>query len=186
MRKISFVLFSFIKQREFYISFPAVTQFRCKGLFIMVEQLTFGSEADDIVLPHGIQLEEHLVIIIATVHGKSCFTKQGVAPIHSRECGIVNRGKVPRRMNLGKDTDRMIVAGKHRGFGYMIAFFIDIFCGSAFGTITYPAKRFKFITVRVNNIAVVDMDSRLSRPSLFNLCEISFQSFSGSALGKML
>ncbi|WP_027291971.1 hypothetical protein [Robinsoniella sp. KNHs210] len=89
-------------------------------------------------------------------------------------------------MNYGKDTDWMIVVGKHRGFGYMIALFIDIFCGRAFGTITYLAKRFKFITVGFDNISVVDMDNRLSRTPLFKLCEISFQSYLGSALCKML
>ena len=67
------------------------------------------------------------------------------------------------RMNFGKDTDWMIVVGKHRGFGYMIALFIDIFCGRALGTITNPSKRFKFKTVGFDNIAVVDMDNRLGR-----------------------
>ena len=154
----------------------------------MVEQLTFGSKAYDIVLSHGIQLEKHLVIIIATVHDKSRFSKQGIGPLHSGECDIVNGGKVffTRRMDLGKETKRMIVVGKDRGFGNMIALFIEIFCGSAFGTITYPSKRFKFVTIRLDNITVVDMDNGLSRTPFFNLCEVSFQSFPGSPLGKMV
>ena len=89
-------------------------------------------------------------------------------------------------MDLGKETKRMIVVGEDRGFGNMIALFIEIFCGSAFGTITYPAKRFKFVTIRLDNITVVDMDNGLSRTPFFNLCEVSFQSFPGSPLGKVV
>ena len=45
----------------------------------------------------------------------------------------------------------------------MIALFINIFCGSTLGTIEYPSKGFKFITLRFNNIGIIDENDRLFR-----------------------
>lgn len=109
---------------EVLLFLSSVTQFSGVSPFIMIEQLTFGGEADDIVLLQGIQFEEHLVIIVAAVHDKGCFTKQGMFQLHGGECDIVNGSKAffAGRMDLGKEADWMVVLGKDRGFGYMIAF----------------------------------------------------------------
>ncbi len=43
-------------------------------------------------------------------------------------------------MKFRKDADWVIVVGECSGFCYMIALFIDTFCGSAFGAVANPAK----------------------------------------------
>lgn len=43
---------------------------------------------------------------------------------------------------------------------------------STFRTIAHPTERFKFVTVRFHNIAVIDMNNRMLRTPFFNLCQI--------------
>ena len=50
----------------------------------------------------------------------------------------------------------MVTVRKHSCFRYIIAFLINIFCRSAFGAIAHPAERFKVVTVRFYNIAVIE------------------------------
>ena len=62
----------------------------------------------------------------------------------------------------------MVAGGKSTSLCDMISFFIYIFCGSTFGTITYDAKRFKFIAVRFYDIAVIYMNHRFRRNQGFD------------------
>lgn len=82
------------------------------------------SETEHIILFHGIQFKEHLVIIVAAVHDKNRFSKHGAASFHSGEGDVVNRSKVlfVGGMNFRKDTDWMVIMSKYGGFGHMISF----------------------------------------------------------------
>lgn len=94
IRKISNMHLVFVKQGQFYLSFPAVTQFGDEYPFIMVQQLAFCGQANHIILPHGIQFQKHFVIIIPTIHDKSCFPKQSGSTFYSRESNCINGSKV--------------------------------------------------------------------------------------------
>ena len=94
MGQISVMQFAFVEQGQFYLAFPAVTQLRSKYPFIVVQQFAFCSQTYYIILPHGIKLEEHFVIIIPPVHDKGCFFKQSGCTFHSRESYIVDGSKI--------------------------------------------------------------------------------------------
>ena len=67
----------------------------------------------------------------------------------------------------------MIVGGKDASLCNMIAFFVNIFCGGALGTIADNPKSLKFITDRLCHIAVIDMNDRFRRNHLPDLLQIS-------------
>lgn len=171
MGKKSFVLLSFVKQRQFYFSLPAATQFCGISPFVVVQKFPFGGKADDIILFQLLQLKKHLVIVIPPVHNKGGFSKQCFGTFHGRK-GHMVEGSEPffsGRVDFRKDAGRMAVTGKNGGLCYIVAFFMNIFCGRTFGTVTHPAEGFKFVTVRLYDIAVIDMDDRLVRTPFFNL-----------------
>ena len=66
-------------------------------------------------------------------------------------------------MDFGKQAYGMIAGCKHGGFGYMIALLINVFGGSAFRAVTDPSKVLEFISVRLHDVAVIDMDDGMSR-----------------------
>lgn len=57
----------------------------------------------------------------------------------------------------------MVAGCKGGGFCDMISFFINILCFGAFRAIPDPSEGFKFVTVRLHDITVIDMDDRLVR-----------------------
>ena len=59
----------------------------------MEEKFSFSSEADDIVLFHGIEFQEHFVVIIATVHDEGGFAEEGASGFYSAEGDIINGSK---------------------------------------------------------------------------------------------
>lgn len=67
----------------------------------------------------------------------------------------------------------------------MIAFFVDIFGICAFRTIPDNALCFKFITVKFNNIAVVDMYDRFVRCPSVDCAKIEIQDFLWSSFIKV-
>ena len=67
----------------------------------------------------------------------------------------------------------MIAGGKDASLRNMIAFFVVFFCGGTFRTIPDDPKRFKFVTVKLCHVAVIDMNDRVRRDPLFYLLEIS-------------
>lgn len=67
----------------------------------------------------------------------------------------------------------------------MIAFHIDIFCVCAFGAISDKAQGFKSASIRLRNVAVVDVDNGVVRDPLGNGGEIGLQGLGGNALIQM-
>lgn len=61
-------------------------------------------------------------------------------------------------MDLGENADGMIVISQYAGFCHMIAFFVNIYCIGAFGTILDKTKGLKFMTFRLHHIRVIDVD----------------------------
>ena len=82
-----------------------------------------------------------------------------------------------RRMEPGKNADRMIVGGKDASLCNMIAFFVNIFCGGALGTIADNPKSLKFITIRFYDVAVIDVNNSLIWNSPADQGEIRIQRF---------
>ncbi len=82
MRKISVMLFSFVDQRRFYFTLPLISELCCQNLFSVQMEFTLCSKTNDIVLLQFIQFQEHLVVIVASVHDESCFVKQRCATFH--------------------------------------------------------------------------------------------------------
>ena len=162
--------FAFIKQRQLHFTFPAVAQFSGIYPFIMEQQLAFCSQANHIILVHGIQFQKHLVIIIAAVHNKSCFSKQSGYAFHGGESYCVDRSKIFlfRGMDFGENTDWMITVGEDSGFSHMVSFFINVLSCGAFRTITHISEGFKFVAIRFHNITVIDMDNGMVGTPLFD------------------
>ena len=69
----------------------------------------------------------------------------------------------------------MVIFSKHCGFCDMIALFIDTLCRCAFRTIPDPSEGLEFMTVRLYDITVIDMDDRLAGAPFFNLGQIGVQ-----------
>ena len=168
------MFFPFVKHTGFDFAFPAVAKLRSHRPFVMIQQLTFGGETDDVVLAKFIQFQKHLIVIVSSVHDKSCFTKKSSPLFYGAEGNCVCRFIVflPRRMDVGENADGMIAGRKDTSFRNMVALFINTFCGSAFRTIPDNTQSFEFITVRFYNVAVIHKDHRLSRHHLFYLLEI--------------
>ncbi|CUX14314.1 hypothetical protein BN3456_00045 [Clostridium sp. C105KSO13] len=161
----------------------------------MVKKLAVGLKADDIILSKVIKLKKHLVVVIPTIHGKGCFSKESCALFHSFKsdgiCGFITFFR--RGMDSGKDTDWMIAFCKDTGFCDMIPFLVNIFSGCAFGTIPNNAKSFKFITIWFYNVTVINVNNRFRRNPFFNrmkigyscLCRNSFVKMSGKAVNNI-
>ena len=66
-------------------------------------------------------------------------------------------------MNFREDTDRMIAFCQYTGFCHMIAFFVNVFCVRAFRAIPDNAESLEFITIRLYDITVIDVDDRFIR-----------------------
>ena len=67
MGKVSVILFPFVGQGDFDLSFALVAKLCCRDLFPAEIQPAFCCKADDIVLVQFIKLKEHLVIIRTVV-----------------------------------------------------------------------------------------------------------------------
>ena len=61
-----------------------------------------------------------------------------------------------RRMDPGKDTDRMLVGSQGTSFRYVVAFFINIFRLCTFRAIADNTKRLKLFSIRFYNITFID------------------------------
>ena len=79
----------------------------------------------------------------------------------------------------------MIAACKNTGFGNMISFFVNIFGGGTFRTITNDTKSFKFISVRFCNIAVINVNDWFIGNPFFNCLKIGNRGFLRNSLFKM-
>ena len=79
----------------------------------------------------------------------------------------------------------MITFCKNAGLGYMITFFVNIFCGGTFRTITNDTQSFKFISVRLCNITVINMNDWFIGNPFFNCLKIGNSGFLRNALFKM-
>ena len=93
MREISFMFFPLVKHTGFNFSFSAAAQFCSHSPFVMVQQLTPGGQADDIILPKFIQFQKHLIVIVSSVHGESCPAEKSGSLFHGMEgdciCGFI-------------------------------------------------------------------------------------------------
>lgn len=75
MRETGLMLLPFVKQTGFDFAFPAIAKLCSHCPFVMIQQLTLGGQANDIVLSKFIQFQKHLIVVVSSVHDKSCFTK---------------------------------------------------------------------------------------------------------------
>ena len=91
MRKVSFVVFAFVEYVCFDLAFLSVTQFGSHCPFIVVQKLAVGFETYHIVLSEFIHFQKHFVIIVTTIHCKSCFFKECSALLHCLESDGVCR-----------------------------------------------------------------------------------------------
>ena len=125
--------FSFVDKGRFDLSLALVSELCCWDPFLMKIKLAFGGQPDNILLLEVIQFEEHLVVIVSSVHDESGFSKQGCAAFHGGESDAINGREIFffGRMDLRKNTDWMIIICQHTGFCHMIAFLVDIFCVGA-------------------------------------------------------
>ena len=71
------------------------------------------------------------------------------------------------------------------GFGYMIAFFINIFNIRTFGTIPDNIESFKFIAIWLYDITVIDMNNRFVRDPFTDRGKIGMQGFYRGAVIQM-
>ena len=77
-----------------------------------------------------------------------------------------------RRMDPGKDTDRMLAGSQGTGLCYMVSFFINTFCLCAFRAIADDAKSFKLFSIWFYDITFVNKDNRIGWEEPFYSVEI--------------
>ena len=75
-------------------------------------------------------------------------------------------------MDFREETDWMTAFCQYTGFCHMIAFFINVFCVRAFRAIPDSAESLKFITIRLYDITVIDVDDGFIRNSFADNGEI--------------
>ncbi len=174
MGKICSMFFAFIENICFYLAFPPVPQFRCFGPFVMVKQFPFRSQADHIILLQMVEDEKYLIVIITAVHNKGGLSEKSSCLFDSIKCDGIYRFIVllSRRMDPGKDTDRMLVGSQGTGFRYVVAFFINIFHLCTFRAIADNTKRLKLFSIRFYNITFIDEDYWFGWDELFHGAEI--------------
>ena len=66
-----------------------------------------------------------------------------------------------RRMDPGKNTDRMLAGSQGTGLCYMVSFFINTFCLCTFRAIADDAKSFKLFSIWFYDITFVNKDNRI-------------------------
>ena len=142
----------------FYFSFPPVPQFRCFGPFVMVKQFPFRSQADHIILLQMVEDEKYLIVIITAVHNKGGLSEKSRCLFDRIKCDGIYRFIVllNRRMDHGKNTDRMFIGSQDTGLCYMVTFFINTFRLCTFRTIANDTKRFELFSIRFYDIAFIN------------------------------
>ena len=94
MGKIGIVLFALVCQDSFDLALSLIAKLCGRNPFSMEKEFPFGSKADDIVLFQFIKFQKHLVVIVASVHGKGCFSKYAGTAFHGREGNIISGCKI--------------------------------------------------------------------------------------------
>lgn len=77
-----------------YLALALVPELCRRHPFLMEEELPPFREADDIILSHAVQLKEHLVIVISSVHDKGGFPQKGCAAFHCGKCHVIDGSKI--------------------------------------------------------------------------------------------
>ena len=94
MGKTGFVLLPLVCQGSFDLTLSLITKLCGRNPFSVEEEFSFGSKTDDIVLLQFIKFQKHLVVIVASVHGKGCFAKESCTTFHCRKGYIIVGRKV--------------------------------------------------------------------------------------------
>ena len=93
MGKVSVTLFPSVDKRSFDFSFSLVSKLSGWNPFAVKEEFSFCGKPYNIVLLQFVQFQEHLVIIITTIHDKGCSFKQSGGTFYSRKGDIVDGSK---------------------------------------------------------------------------------------------
>ena len=94
--------------------------------------------------------EKYLIVIITAVHNKGGLSEKSRCLFDRIKCDDIYRIIVllNRRMDHGKNTDRMLVGSQDTGLCYMVSFFIHTFRLCAFRTIANDTKSCLLYTSR--------------------------------------
>ena len=65
--------FVFVDKERFDLSFALISKLCCWDPFPVKIKFAFGGESDDIILLKVIRFQEHLVVIVSSVHDESSF-----------------------------------------------------------------------------------------------------------------
>ena len=158
--KICGMLFSLIENIRFDFSFPPVPQFGCLCPFVVIKKFPVGFQADHVILLQVVEDEKYLIVIITTVHDKSSLSEKSRCLSDRIKRDGVYRFIVllSRRMDHGKNTDRMLAGSQGTGLSYMIALFINTFRLCTFRTIANDTKSFKLFSIRFYDITFINED----------------------------
>lgn len=69
----------------------------------------------------------------------------------------------------------MIIFSENTGFCHMISFFINCFGSSTFRAVSDKSESFKFVTIRLYNVAVIDVYDRFLRSPSTDGSKIRFK-----------
>lgn len=94
MGQVCILFFVPVIKRHSYFVFALRPQLCCQNPFSMKKEFSFCGEANEIVLSQAVQLEEHLVIVIYSVHDESSFLEQGGTAHHCGKGYIIDGGEV--------------------------------------------------------------------------------------------
>src|SRR5699024_4781046 len=158
--KICGMLFSLIENICFYFSFPPIPQFGCLCPFVVIKKFPVGFQADHVILLQTVEDEKYLIVIITAVHNKGGLSEKSRCLFDRIKRDGIYRFIVllNRRMDHGKNTDRMLAGSQDTGLCYMVSFFINTFRLCAFRTIANDTKRFKLFSIWFYDITFINED----------------------------
>ena len=158
----------------FYFSFPPIPQLCCLCPFVVIKKFPVGFQADHVILLQMVEDEKYLIVIITAVHNKGGLSEKSSSLFDRIKRDGVYRFIIllSRRMDPGKNTDRMLAGSQGTGLCYMVSFFINTFRVCAFRTIANDTKSFKLFSIRFYDITFINEDYCIGRYESFYSVEI--------------
>ena len=181
------MLFAFIEERHFYLSFSTVTQFCCMNPFAVKEKFSLFCKSYNIILFKLMEFQKHFVVVITSVKSKGGFAKKFGCPLHSIKCDRIHGREIlfVRGMEFGENADRVIAGRKSNCFSNMVAFIINIFSACTFRTVTDYTKVLEFHAIRFDNITVINKYDGIVRDPFADSGKIGIKKWSRYATVKM-
>lgn len=100
MGNIGFVLFAFVEQIQFYLSFPLDVQPGSRNPLSVEEYFSLLGKANDKILPQIPHFLEDFVVVISTIHNIGSLFEQLCTTLHGSKGNMIRRCKALFRRRM--------------------------------------------------------------------------------------